>query len=493
MLGVSILQTVPVPTTGTTNPPPQRVNGSLGGSVLLSPLLLPNETWNETEWSFSGDTRPTIQVAKVGPDGFKRPNPKDRFKNRLKMLNQTTVKIEPLELGDSGVYKAQILLDTAEVMEQSFILSIYGTTNPPPQRVNGSLGGSVLLSPLLLPNETWNETEWSFSGDTRPTIQVAKVGPDGFKRPNPKDRFKNRLKMLNQTTVKIEPLELGDSGVYKAQILLDTAEVMEQSFILSIYGPLGELEIKPHLLSLTTHGCNLTLRCQVPADKDVEVTWEPRPPWGHLCGDNQTLCLDVPPSTFSSMVTCTAQNPIEKKNISIPLDNVCKGGWDMWLVCLVVVAVAVVALLGGVWLWRKKRRRRKKKRAEGGGWKRWLVCLVVVAVAVVALLGGVWLWRKKRRRRKKKRAEGGGWDMWLVCLVVVAVAVVALLGGVWLWRKKRRRRKKKRAEGAGSLHICSPYANTPAHLAPRTSDPHIAGPRMLIPPHIWLPAHWTPI
>ncbi|XP_072703016.1 uncharacterized protein [Ciconia boyciana] len=104
---------------------PRQVNGVLGGSVLLSPALPPNKTVKEIEWSFSAGAGATIQVAEFGPRGFERPDPKDRFKDRLEMFNETALKIGALERGDGGVYGARIKLHPALVEDQSFSLSVY--------------------------------------------------------------------------------------------------------------------------------------------------------------------------------------------------------------------------------------------------------------------------------------------------------------------------------------------------------------------------------
>ncbi|XP_009889867.1 PREDICTED: CD48 antigen-like [Charadrius vociferus] len=244
------------------------------------------------------------------------------------------------------------------------LLVVAGTASTQPQQVHSILGGYVSLSPVP-PNKTVKEIEWSFSDGASTIIQVAEFGPDSFKRPNPKDRFKERLEMFNATALKIRALERGDSGIYGARIKLQSAELKDQFFDLSIYGPVPEPEIHHQQLSLTTQGCNVTLRCSVPAGSDAHAAWHPRVPRGQFCQDGQRLCLAVPTSAFNTSYTCVAQNPIQERNVSIRLDTVCRQqethGWWRWPLCLVLLAVATGALLGIVWLWRKKR----KKASEG--------------------------------------------------------------------------------------------------------------------------------
>ncbi|XP_075032022.1 SLAM family member 8-like [Calonectris borealis] len=187
------------------------------------------------------------------------------------------------------------------------LLVVAGATATQPRRVYGVLGGSVLLSPVLPPNKTVKEIEWSFSAGAGATIEVAEFGPGSFKRPDPKDRFKDRLEMFNETALKIGALERGDSGVYGARIKLYPTLVEDQSFNLSVYGPVPAPEIQHRLLSLSTQGCNITLRCWVPAGSDAEASWQlgssPGTRWGQLCEDGQTLCLAVAASALNSSYT----------------------------------------------------------------------------------------------------------------------------------------------------------------------------------------------
>ncbi|KAM9264343.1 uncharacterized protein RDI95_013392 [Morus bassanus] len=208
-------------------------------------------------------------------------------------------------------------------------LSWPGAVAAQPQQVNGVLGGSVLLSLALPPNKTVKEIEWSFSSSTGTTIQVAEFGPGGsFERPDPKDRFKDRLEMFNELALKIGALERGDSGVYGARIKLHPALVEDQSFSLSVYGPVQAPEIQHQLLSSSAHGCNVSLRCWVPDGSDAEPVWQLGSSlWvaqGELREDNQTLLLAVPAAAFNSCYTCMAQNPIQERNVSICLDTLCR-------------------------------------------------------------------------------------------------------------------------------------------------------------------------
>ncbi|XP_074422948.1 SLAM family member 9-like [Larus michahellis] len=199
-----------------------------------------------------------------------------------------------------------------------------------PRQVNGVLGGSVLLSPLLPPNKTVTEIEWSFSAGA--TVVVAGFGPGGFERPDPKDRFKERLEMFNATALKIRALERGDSGVYGARIKLHPALVEDQSFNLSVYEPLPEPGIRSWLLSKSPAWCHLLLECHLPSGTGGTVAWMRG--WGEpggvrvraLCGG--VLQVGVQPGSPNTTFTCRAWRALEERRRSIHLASICWNGGD---------------------------------------------------------------------------------------------------------------------------------------------------------------------
>ncbi|XP_075593050.1 SLAM family member 8-like [Balearica regulorum gibbericeps] len=252
----------------------------------------------------------------------------------------------------------------------ALLLVAAGTAATQPRQVNGVLGGSVLLSPVLPPNKTVKKIEWSFSSGTGTTIQVAEFGPGSFERPDPKDRFKDRLEMVNETALRIGVLERGDSGVYGARIKLHPALVEDQSFHLTVYEPVPVPEIQHQQLSLTTQGCNITLRCWVPPGSGAQAAWQlgssGRTRWGQLCEDGRSLCLAVPIDALNSSYTCVARNPVQERGVSIRTDALCRhretGGWQKWHVCLALLPAAFPL---GICLWTKRRRRKQPREVRG--------------------------------------------------------------------------------------------------------------------------------
>ncbi|XP_057245007.1 uncharacterized protein LOC130588067 [Malurus melanocephalus] len=115
-------------------------------------------------------------------------------------------------------------------------LSRPGAAPAPPRPVSAVLGGSALLSLDLSPKAAVKAIEWTFSSGTGATILVAVVGPGGFERPDPQDRFGERLE-VGETELRIRDLKWGDNGTFQGRVkLIKPALVHDQSFELSLYG-----------------------------------------------------------------------------------------------------------------------------------------------------------------------------------------------------------------------------------------------------------------
>ncbi|XP_074709310.1 SLAM family member 8-like isoform X1 [Strix uralensis] len=241
---------------------------------------------------------------------------------------------------------------------------LFGQARAQPQQVNGVLGGSVLLSPALPPNKTVKEIEWSFSIGAGATIQVAEFVPGSFERPDPKDRFKDRLEMFNETALRIRALERGDSGVYGARIKLHPALVEDQFFNLTVYESVPSPRTRSQLLASTLEWCNLTLQCQGAGKGAVNVTWKrdnvirELPSDRHqLSPDGTTLRLALSPAATNVTYACTVSNPADHKVVLFDLQTICQSGGGQTsfsksgYIVLTLILLAV-SLGGAFWCWR---------------------------------------------------------------------------------------------------------------------------------------------
>ncbi|XP_077203999.1 uncharacterized protein LOC143842433 [Paroedura picta] len=107
--------------------------------------------------------------------------------------------------------------------------------NPAQHRVEGLLGEAALLSVLLPPGKAVTKIEWEFQAGNVPEVRaIADFIKGNFERPDPEDRFKQRLEKVNETTLRIKGLQGEDGGVYKAHVRFTSTEMEEQTFLLVV-------------------------------------------------------------------------------------------------------------------------------------------------------------------------------------------------------------------------------------------------------------------
>ncbi|KAM8986229.1 SLAM family member 8-like isoform 1-T1 [Ara ararauna] len=277
-----------------------------------------------------------------------------------------------LGLGPGIMAEARVNMDNAGLLPGNSSQTLlercsellFGQARTQPRQVNGVLGGAVLLSPALPPNRTVKEIEWSFSAGTGATIQVAELGPGGFERPDPKDRFKDRLEMFNETGLRILALQRGDSGVYGARIKLHPAMVEDQFFNLSIYESVPSPRTRSQLLASTLEWCNVTLQCQGSGKGAVNVTWKQdnieweRSSERHqLSPDGTTLRLWLPPAATNGTLACTVSNPADRRVVLFDLGAICQAGGGQsgfsksGYIVLTLILLAL-SMGGAFWCWR---------------------------------------------------------------------------------------------------------------------------------------------
>ncbi|XP_029436634.1 SLAM family member 8-like isoform X2 [Rhinatrema bivittatum] len=198
--------------------------------------------------------------------------------------------------------------------------------NPPPRWVNGIRGESVLLPPDEIPGRRIQEIEWFFGSGLRVSIGKSKDGM--LEEYNYTNRFHQRLKMQNETALRIDGLEMGDTGTFQALVRFTTGTVVSQDFHLTVYEPVPTPEIR--ILSSSNDICNVTLGCVVPAEAAVNVTWKAPthlegPDQYQLSPDRTILHLSLNLSALDRVFFCEASNPVQMKSISINASSLCAG------------------------------------------------------------------------------------------------------------------------------------------------------------------------
>ncbi|XP_014379652.1 SLAM family member 8-like [Alligator sinensis] len=240
------------------------------------------------------------------------------------------------------------------------------------RRVNRVLGSSAWLSVSLPPGAQVKATEWSFAAGPSSAIVVAEFNDRGLERPDPSDRFQQRLEVPNATALGIRALQRDDSGKYSARVKLHPAVVEDYDFHLAVYEPVPAPRAHCQLLGSTPEWCNVTLHCQAPSQAAVNVTWgtgnPPRPlrfEPHQLSVDGRSLRLALPPSAWNATYTCSISNPADQKSASFDLHATClredrdtsssKPGYVVLTIILLALSIG-----GAVWCWRFN----KKKSAQ---------------------------------------------------------------------------------------------------------------------------------
>ncbi|XP_042296928.1 T-lymphocyte surface antigen Ly-9-like [Sceloporus undulatus] len=209
--------------------------------------------------------------------------------------------------------------------------AINDAVQTPLHQVNGVLGRSVLLSVnSISPSEKVAKVEWDFQPQNGKGLFVAELRDGKLERPDPKDWFGPRLEVVNETTLRIQNLKKGDSGLYKVRVRLHPAKIEQHSFCLTIYDPVPE----PQILLLqesfdSSSWCNMTLQCLVSEKAGLNVSWRIRDAleplegsldWYRLSSEGWHLHLSNP---MDSNVTCLVSNLADQKSASVNLTGTC--------------------------------------------------------------------------------------------------------------------------------------------------------------------------
>ncbi|XP_034505984.1 SLAM family member 8-like [Ailuropoda melanoleuca] len=200
-------------------------------------------------------------------------------------------------------------------------------------------------------------------------------GSDVPKWFNFQDRFEKRVHVPNTTTLRIDDLTLGDSGLYRARVSYSNGTEGDQDFHLTVYEPVPRPEIRATVPSLTPGWCNVTVECDTTGTREnLTVSWEseglpreleqrpsvgPAPnPW--------TLAVTLPLSQPHASLTCVVSNQVDQKTATRGLGDVCghrQTTADPLPGILVAVAIVLLILGAGLYLWK---RRGEKKNVEPG-------------------------------------------------------------------------------------------------------------------------------
>ncbi|CAI5798629.1 SLAM family member 8-like isoform X1 [Podarcis lilfordi] len=272
-----------------------------------------------------------------------------------------------------------ILLSFGPLIFSSLETLSHAVGNPTHQ-LKGILGGSVLFPANVSQGRTVEKIQWDFLPQRGGLgFWLTEFSHGKLEHQSPTDQFRQRLDMVDETTLRIKDLELDDSGIYNVRIWFTKTLFKEQCFSLTVYEPVPTPQIHHQVESKTPGGCNVTLRCHTAGRKDLSISWETGDPHRALgksvnqyqVSDNgRELHISFWNSSLDPEFTCLVSNPVDRKRASFDLLNICQsdeGGqfgpssWRPLLIsALIVVSVIMVIML----MWMVVMRMRGKIRLE---------------------------------------------------------------------------------------------------------------------------------
>ncbi|XP_005610058.3 CD48 antigen isoform X1 [Equus caballus] len=239
-----------------------------------------------------------------------------------------------------------------------------------------TVGGSVQLQLTSSLSPDIREIEWiRNSGDERDLFLVSwKPNTSNPEWYGLEEKYKHRFSLTELAFLIIRNLSMEMSGLYTAKIKFQSGKSQEEAFRLCLYEPMPQPQIQIHSSSRTSGWCNISLECGTPgATENLAVTWlskglprelEPRETLGPA-PNSRNLSLSLPLGQLNGHLTCVVSNPVDEKNATLHLENICPStgslqSKQLWVGIL--PTVLMVGLGAGVWIWMRK----KMETGKGG-------------------------------------------------------------------------------------------------------------------------------
>ncbi|XP_041429443.1 uncharacterized protein LOC108699370 isoform X2 [Xenopus laevis] len=281
-----------------------------------------------------------------------------QFNNRLEPLDDGTIRINDLRMEDSGIYTAAITFINHETKRLTFNLTVYANQDAPLQ-VNGLQKHSVYLKNRIDMTVPMDEIQWLFKTKEK-EVRLADFKKTYFETRFP--QFNKRLEPLDDGTIRINDLRMEDSGIYTAAITFIDHETKRLTFNLTVYEPVPTPNIWIEKKKRTTQWCNFTIRCSVQNnDSALTFTW--------INKHNQTeyetfingtiFVASVESPTLDKEFHCLLGNPVDQKNASIHVLEICPTPVNSQRMYLLFIPAFIILILLLVWLAVARKKRKK--------------------------------------------------------------------------------------------------------------------------------------
>ncbi|XP_032701510.1 T-lymphocyte surface antigen Ly-9-like isoform X1 [Lontra canadensis] len=241
-----------------------------------------------------------------------------------------------------------------------------------------TVGTSVQLqlTSSLYPNV--REIEWSWHSEPdKEEILVSwkpNATPDWYEL---EEKYRSSFSLTETAVLSIRNLTTDMSGSYTAKVKFHTGKSQKEVFKLCVYEPIPHPQIVIHSSSNQAGWCNVSLECGTPGATEIwTVTWlseglprelEEREALGPV-PSSRNLSLSLPLSQLNGPLTCRVSNPVDEKNATLLLQNIClwtepqnrnkgceEGSQSKWLWRGVLFTVLMLSLVCGVCIWVRKK------------------------------------------------------------------------------------------------------------------------------------------
>uniref|UniRef100_G1NYR4 Ig-like domain-containing protein n=1 Tax=Myotis lucifugus TaxID=59463 RepID=G1NYR4_MYOLU len=237
-----------------------------------------------------------------------------------------------------------------------FIGNTDSQTQAPPLPVDGVLGESVTLPLKFSAEEEIQSITWLHK-----TASVIFIPKDPAQIQVTDPTRKDRLKVIQSSSLQINNLTMADSGRYRAQITTATSREM-YNYNLAIYSRLRNLQVANHTQLFENGSCEIQLTCSVENPNDhASFRWQAA---GNTILEEANLTISWEPKDSSEETyTCIAKNPVSNLSFSFSVQSLCKGVfneksqlsvilWSILVPSLICIVVSLIVWKKHLWGWR---------------------------------------------------------------------------------------------------------------------------------------------
>ncbi|XP_018089291.1 SLAM family member 8 [Xenopus laevis] len=193
--------------------------------------------------------------------------------------------------------------------------------------VQGVAGSEIFLSPHIPHGFTIRDVFWRHSNE----IVASHI--QGTTQTIYQSRFFERARLLNNFTLEISGLEIGDSGIFTSLLVDIRGHMKQNEFHLTVYEPVAQPAVQVFASSSEEDGknCTVVLICTTTNGSNATYTWRADSMEQDRVISNEVtfdgghiLKVILAPTDQDTLYTCTVNNPVSQLNTSVMPWNSCK-------------------------------------------------------------------------------------------------------------------------------------------------------------------------